>query len=226
MKQQKIKQVYDILLQEYEPQGWWPIAGVYNKKKILSDQEKWEIIVGTILTQNTSWTNVEKALQELRKNNCLAKETILAIEKEVLATYIRSAGYFNQKAERLKIVAQFFTTHSFVSLESMEIADLRRLLLSVKGIGPETADSIILYAFQKPLFVIDAYTKRIMSRVGICERDVGYYELQKQMEQNLPKDTERFNEYHALIVEHAKRYCRKVPVCEGCPLKYICLKKI
>ncbi len=214
--------IYQTLFQQYGPQGWWSISGIYKKLKKLSEQEKWEVIIGTILTQNTSWTNVEKALANLRKNKCLERTAILAIERETLAAYIRSAGYFNQKAERLKIVAQFFTLHSFDELEQMEKENLRALLLSIKGIGPETADSILLYAFQKPSFVIDAYTKRILNRIGICKKYISYDELQKLMEKNLPQDHGLFNEYHALLVEHAKRYCKKKPNCNLCPLSKSC----
>src|SRR3989338_2938349 len=220
-----ISSLYTTLLQNYGSQGWWPIYSVYKKRNSLTNEEKFEIIVGAILTQNTAWTNVEKALNELRRNNCLSIKAILETKEEILAQYIKSSGYNNQKAERLKIVAQFLLQHSFNELQNMEIMQLRALLLSVKGIGPETADSIILYAFSKPSFVIDTYTKRIMSRIGLCRKDVSYDELQTLITNNIEKDTEIYNEYHALLVEHAKRYCRVKPLCEECILNSVCQKR-
>ncbi len=218
--------VYQHLLSNYSPQGWWPINNIYKKREKLTNDEKFEIIVGAILTQNTAWTNVEKALHELRKNKCLSIKGILETKHETLAQYIKSSGYNNQKAERLKIVAQFSLQHPLGELQEMEIKELKTLILSVKGIGPETADSIILYAFMKPSFVIDTYTKRIMSRIGLCRKDVSYDELQTLFMNTIKKDTEMYNEYHALLVEHAKRYCRTKPLCEECVLKNICMKKI
>ena len=218
--------IYQTLLSHYSPQGWWPIDNIYKKRDSLTNEEKFEIIIGAILTQNTAWTNVEKALNELRKNNCLSLKGILETRQETLVLYIKSSGYNNQKAERLKIVAQFLLQHPLEELQNMEIKELRTLLLSVKGIGSETADSIILYAFMKPGFVIDAYTKRIMSRIGLCRKDVLYDELQTLITNNIEKDTELYNEYHALLVEHAKRYCRTKPLCEECILKDGCQKRI
>jgi endonuclease-3 related protein len=218
--------IYAILLKEYGPQGWWPIGTVYRKRLSLTNDEKFEIIVGAILTQNTAWTNVEKALHELRRNNCLTIKALLETKQETLAQYIKSSGYNNQKAERLKIVAQFLFQYSLEELQNMDMKELRALLLSVKGIGPETADSIMLYAFMKPIFVIDAYTKRIMSRIGLCSKDSSYDELQAAITHNMEKDTENYNEYHALLVEHAKRYCRTKPLCEECVLKEVCMKRM
>ncbi len=217
--------VYQTLLENYSPQGWWPINTVYKKRLSLSNEEKFEIIIGAILTQNTAWTNVEKALNELRRNNCLNVKAILETKHETLAQYIKSSGYNNQKAERLKIIAQFLLQHPLDELQKMEIKGLRTLLLSVKGIGPETADSIILYAFMKPSFVIDTYTKRIMSRIGLCRKDVSYDELQTLIVSTIEKNTEIYNEYHALLVEHAKRYCRTKPLCEECILKDNCSRQ-
>ncbi len=223
---QSFSVIYQTLLSNYSPQGWWPINNVYKKRYSLTNEEKFEIIIGAILTQNTAWTNVEKALNESRKNNCLSLKGILETRHETLAMYIKSSGYNNQKAERLKIVAQFLLQHPLEELQNMEIKELRTLLLSVKGIGPETADSIILYAFAKPSFVIDAYTKRIISRIGFCRKDVSYDELQTLITNNIEKDTEMYNEYHALLVEHAKRYCRTKPLCEECIVNTICQKKV
>ncbi|MEK6867578.1 MAG: endonuclease, partial [Nanoarchaeota archaeon] len=178
------------------------------------------------LTQNTNWKSVEKALNELRRNNCLSVKSILETKQETLAQYIKSSGYNNQKSERLKIIARFLLQHPLDELQKMEIIPLRNLLLSVKGIGPETADSIIVYAFMKQSFVIDTYTKRIMSRIGFCGKDVSYDDLQAVITNNVEKDVEIYSEYHALLVEHAKRYCRVKPLCGECILKDVCEKKI
>lgn len=185
-----------------------------------------KITKSNIFTQNTAWTNVEKALDNLRKNKCLSINGILETKQETLAQYIKSAGYFNQKTERLKIIAEFLVQHPLNELEKMETNELRSLLLSIKGIGPETADSILLYAFNKPSFVIDAYTKRIISRIGLTTKDVTYDELQNMITRNISQDTEMYNEYHALLVEHAKRYCQKKPICKGCSLNTVCRKMI
>ncbi|MBI5073202.1 endonuclease [Candidatus Woesearchaeota archaeon] len=219
-------QVYNELLRVYSHQGWWPINNEYKKRSTLSDTEKFEIIVGALLTQNTSWIQVEKALNELRKNNCLSVQGIIETKQETLGQYIKPAGYFNQKSERLKIIAQFLLQHPLAELQQMETNRLRALLLSVKGIGPETADSIILYAFSKPSFVIDTYTKRIMSRIGLCRKDVTYDELQELIVRNIPVDVEMYNEYHALLVEHAKQHCQTKPICADCPLSKDCKKLI
>lgn len=223
---QTLQDIYTLLLKNYGPQGWWPINTVYQKRISLSNEEKFEIIVGAILTQNTAWSNVEKALENLRKNKCLSQKAIMQTKQESIAHAIKSAGYFNQKAERLKIIAAFLLQHPLEELQAMETGELRKLLLSVKGIGPETADSIILYVFNKPSFVIDAYTKRILSRMGFCRKDVTYEELKKFCEDTLGKNSELYNEYHALLVEHAKRYCRTKPLCDDCILKRICKKNI
>ncbi len=218
--------IYKVLLKNYRQQGWWPINNEYKKRQRLTNDEKFEIIIGAILTQNTAWSNVEKALNEVRKNNCLSIKAILETRQEILAQYIKSSGYNNQKAERLKIVAQFLLQHPINELLAMKIEKLRTLLLSVNGIGQETADSIILYAFNKPIFVIDAYTKRIFLRVGLCRRNVTYDELQKQITKSIEKDTGIYNEYHALLVEHGKRYCRTKPLCGVCVINNVCEKKI
>jgi len=177
-----------------------------------------------ILTQNTSWKNVEKALNNLRDADIISPEKILQSNKNRLAKLIRPSGYYNQKAERLKIVAGFFLENTH--LENMPVSSLREKLLSVNGIGPETADSIILYAFRKPVFVIDTYTKRIFSRLGLCSKDIDYHSLQDLFHANLEKNTPIYNEYHALIVELAKRHCSKTPVCNFCPLMKICRKSL
>jgi endonuclease-3 related protein len=215
----KIIQIYRLLYREYGPQRWWPttlegeLHPTYHGKRI-NEKQRFEIIVGAILTQNTSWKNVEKAIIKLNKAKVLDINKIKKINTRTLAKLIRSAGYYNQKAERLKIAAGFF---------SKNISPARQQLLKVKGIGPETADSILLYAFEKPFFVIDAYTRRIMSRIGFRFKDYGG--LQNIFVKNLPKKTKLYNEYHALLVELAKSHCRTKPDCRGCPLHKICRRK-
>ena len=205
----KIIKIYESLLKEFGHQGWWPINNKYHPNDYSyphNEKEKLEIIYGAILTQNTSWKNVEKTLENIKDVD------VENIAKEKLASLIKSAGYFNQKAGRLKIAHEFFNRNKNPSREE---------LLKVKGIGPETADSILLYAFNKPYFVIDSYTKRIFSRLGFGDKS--YNDLQKMFHDNLDKDYKLFNEYHALLVQHAKVYCKKEPLCQKCPLNKICL---
>ena len=213
----QLMQIYKALLKEYSYQGWWPVSGKYNPGDHSfpnTEQQKFEICIGAILTQNTSWLNVEKALKNLSKAGLLNPVVMSKVKEEVIAKLIVPAGYFNQKAKKIKLFLEF--------LEKKPIT--RDNLLSVWGIGPETADSILLYAYKKPKFVIDSYTKRIMSRIGLCTKDVSYYELQHLFESKLKKDYKLFNEYHALFVEHAKQYCLNKPICKGCPIHQYCGK--
>ncbi|MBD3259675.1 hypothetical protein GF371_03530 [Candidatus Woesearchaeota archaeon] len=213
-----IKKSYDRLYKAFGRQRWWPTQGIENPL--------FEIIIGTILTQNTAWQNAEKAIINLCSNNLIDIGKIKKINRKRLANLIRSAGYYNQKAERLKIVAQHLAKYPSIKVFFDRPAEeLREELLSIKGIGPETADSILLYAGNKPCFVVDAYTKRIFSRLGLCEQDIDYHELQKIFIDSLKKDVRLFQEYHALIVECAKLFCRKKPVCKKCPLEKMCRKK-
>jgi endonuclease-3 related protein len=203
----KIEQIYHKLLEMYGPQGWWPLTvdGFHSKHymgKPKSFKHRFEIIVGAICTQNTNWKNVEKALYNLSKNKLLDIDKIRKADVSKLGDLIRPAGYYNQKAERLKIIAEFFSKNKDPSREE---------LLAVKGIGPETADSILLYAFEKLSFVVDAYTRRIFSNLGLIQIEDSYDSIKHIFENNLPKDLEMYKEYHALIVEHAKRYYRKKP---------------
>ena len=222
-----LNKVYTELYSRFGPQGWWPIDGKYKKGRlnsVKSFQEKFEIIIGAVLTQNTSWKNVEKALDNLRGKNLISPEKILKTDSKILADLIRPSGYFNQKADRLKIVSSFLLKNKNLKNEKDNI--IRKKLLDVKGIGLETADSILLYAFNKPFFVIDLYTKRIFSRLGFCEKNIEYKDLQKKFHENLPKKTNLYNEYHALIVELAKKHCTKIPSCDNCPLNKICKKNL
>ncbi len=177
-----------------------------------------------ILTQNTSWKNVEKAILKLSGANLISLTKLASAEESELAELIRSSGYHNQKAKKLK----FFANHVLSKHKSIEKffkqPNLREELLSLWGIGPETADSIVLYAAKQPSFVVDAYTKRIFSRLGFCSKDVDYHELQNRFHDKLPKDACMFNEYHALLVELAKRNCKAKPDCSACPLCNECKK--
>lgn len=208
-----ITKVYKILLKEFGPRGWWPINGKYSaefKNKIKSKVEKFEICAGAILTQSTNWKNVEKALDEMRKKGLISRDKLIQIDEKELARIIKPAGYHNQKAKKLKEFAKF---KGDVTREN---------LLDIWGIGPETADSILLYAYDQPFFVVDAYTKRIFSRLGMCDAKDNYEKIQKMFHENLEKDFKIFNEYHALLVELGKRNCKTKPICETCVLRKIC----
>ena len=231
MTQKSIQNMYENLYKHYGPQGWWPLLSEakrpgfdergYHKNKYnypTTNQQRFEIIVGTILTQNTSWKNVEKALKELK--NIMSPEQILATPTHTLAELIRSSGYFNQKAERLKIVATFLQEQGWETLLSRKTEQLREQLLSLKGVGPETADSILLYAFNRDSFVVDAYTKRILSRIGLTQKKASYEEVKELIEKTL--NAKHFNEFHALFVEHAKQFCKKKPDCNTCFLRDRC----
>lgn len=218
----ELKEIYKALLEVYGYQGWWPLfnektskieyhPGDYSYPK--NDSQRFEICQDAILTQNTSWKNVEKALENLKKYNLLNKEKLKLIEIKKLAEIIKSSGYNNQKAKKIKEFIKFLDSKKEIN---------RNNLLAIWGIGNETADSILLYAHKNPVFVIDSYTKRIFSRLGFCKESINYDELQKLFHKNLEKNHKLFNEYHALIVEHAKRFCKKKPLCDNCPIKTHC----
>ncbi|OMH40563.1 endonuclease [Desulfurobacterium indicum] len=203
-----MRTVFDRLFRFFGPQYWWPA------------ETKFEVCVGSILTQNTAWTNVERAIHNLKKENLLSPYAIVQVPDERLRELIRPAGFFNQKAERLKIFAKFLIDNGgFEKLSLLPLYSLREKLLNLKGVGRETADSMILYAFEKPIFVVDAYTKRLFYRMGFIDSEkIDYDVLREKVERSLPKDIELFSEFHALIVKHCKEFCRKKPLCEGCPL--------
>lgn len=202
--------MYESMLSALGPQHWWP------------GQTRFEIAMGAILTQNTAWTNVEKAIANLRKERMLSAKAMNAAPKTRLAAAIRPSGYYNQKAKKLKCFLSFFERKygsSFKEMANQTAPNLRKELLSIHGIGPETADSILLYALEKPIFVVDAYTRRIFSRHGFCKPDEDYHDLQRFFMERLPQDVSLFNEYHALIVHTGKNFCKKSrPLCQGCPL--------
>jgi endonuclease-3 related protein len=225
-----IRKIFKCLFDSYGPQGWWPLtelheAGGANPTKTGSihgyhpgdytypktRDQQFEIICGALLTQNTSWTQVEKALFNLKNLNALYPGGIRSLGPEVLIEAIKPAGYYNQKATRLNALVLWF-----IELEGSIPA--REELLSLKGIGPETADSILLYAFKQPSFVVDSYTRRIVTNLRLVDEKANYSEIKALFEESLPRDPEVYQEYHALLVEHAKRYYQKKSSYAKCPL--------
>ena len=203
--------IYNSLLKHFGPQHWWP------------GETPFEVIIGAILTQNTSWDNVEKAIASLKASGKFTPEGLFKLQTDKLALLIKSSGYFNIKAKRLKNFLSFLFNDYEGNIDRMLKEDghiLRHKLLNVNGIGPETADSILLYAAEYPIFVVDAYTNRIFSRHGYIPADATYHQIQELFVGNLPKDTQLYNEYHALIVRVGKELCRKTPRCNSCPIEY------
>lgn len=204
-------EIYDKLHRAFGPQHWWP------------GDTPFEIAVGAILTQNTNWGNVEKAIQNLKRYRALSSKALHGMPVGKLTESIRPAGYFNIKAQRLKSFIDFLMNDYRGSMKKMEKEDMhtiREKLLGINGIGPETADSILLYALGKPVFVIDAYTKRVLSRHGVMDHEKSYEEFQELFHGSLKRDVTLYNEYHALLVKVGKTYCkRQKPKCEKCPLK-------
>jgi endonuclease-3 related protein len=220
--------LFKRLIEEFGYQDWWPIDKKYHKKN--SSDPRFEIIVGAILTQNTSWSNVEKALENLKLKSFLDIEKIVKINIKDLRSMIKPTGFFNQKAERIKNIAKYLNNNYNGDLDwffNRNLKDIRKELLSLNGIGQETADSIILYAGNMPIFVVDTYTKRICKRLSL-NTTTEYNKTQQYFEEELNKEysnknlTQVYNEYHALIVKLAKIYCKKKPVCKECPLKKNC----
>lgn len=205
-----LRKIYSELLAKHGCQGWWPTRrfGYHpgNKSRKLSEEEMLEVCVGAILTQNTSWKNVEKALAELFSARVMSLEKLAGIRREKLEMLVRSSGFYRQKAERLQLFCRHVLSQygSFSSMFKKKLGDLRNELLSLKGIGRETADSMLLYAGRKPVFVVDAYTKRLCARLGICDENIKYDELQEVFHRELPRDHKVYNEFHALIVREGK----------------------
>jgi len=205
--------IYHQLMAHYGAQHWWPA------------REPFEVIIGAILTQSAAWGNVEKAIANLKAANALSPQALRQIPLPEVAVLIHPCGYYNAKALKLKSLAYWLGEHYSDSLNKLFANDtdsLRQQLLSVHGIGQETADSIILYAANKPIFVIDAYTRRIISRVGLAPDNNSYAAYQDLFMDNLPTDAELFNEYHALLVRLAKNVCRRHPLCPQCCLNNLC----
>ena len=202
---------FDAMLRAYGPQFWWPA------------RTRFEVIAGAILTQNTSWANVERAITKLHSEHLLSPAAVERVPVNHLASLIRCSGYFRQKARKLKAFVEFLRTRYQGSLNRMfatATADLREQLLSVYGIGPETADSILLYAGNHPVFVVDAYTRRILERHQLADRKDSYDQIRQTFESSLSANFKLFSEYHALLVHTGKHFCRKgEPACEHCPLR-------
>lgn len=201
--------LFEMLLHSFGPQKWWP------------GDTPFEIAVGAILTQNTNWSNVEKAIQNLKREKLLTARALRSLPERRLAELIRPAGYFNVKSRRLKEFLGYLADRhqgSMVKMKRRLLDELRPELLGVHGIGPETADSILLYALEKPTFVIDAYTKRVLSRHGVLEYGYSYDAFQDLFHRTLPRDVALFNEFHALFVRIGKEFCKPTPRCTGCPL--------
>jgi len=210
--QRLLMNIYQILYQTYGPRNWWP------------GETPFEVMVGAILTQNTSWRNVEKAIEKLKGKGVLNPVGIHRLQKSKLASLIKSSGYFRIKADRLKSFVSFLFEEYDGKIKKMReegLGELREKLLEVKGIGPETADSILLYGLRKPIFVVDAYTRRVLSRHGVVSERASYDEIQKLFMDHLPWDERLFNEYHALLVHLGKTLCKKNPKCDSCLLQNI-----
>ena len=204
----KLTALYDRLLDAYGPQRWWPAESAF------------EVIVGAVLTQNTSWKNVEKAINSLNKTGNLDLDRIAALAQDELAELIRPSGFFNVKAKRLKNLCGWLRSQGGLdALTKWDTRRLRQSLLSINGVGPETADDILLYAFQRPVFVIDAYTRRLLKKLGLVEGGEDYETLREMFEACLPPEHRLYNEYHALIVRHAKEKCARDNHCRHCAVE-------
>ena len=209
-----LRDVYRRLLRRYGPQAWWP------------GETPFEVMVGAVLTQNTAWENVEKAIANLRANDALEPRAIVEAHPKRLASWLRPSGYFNVKAKRLRNFCRWYLAEGGLeTLGEWPTPELRRALLGISGVGPETADDILLYAFERPVFVIDAYTRRIFARLGLVAGQEDYEVLRDRFEEGLGRGRRNvalFNEYHALIVRHAKQACRVRPRCGQCCLDAVC----
>jgi len=211
---EKLMQIFDLMFEHTRPRHWWPA------------QTRFEVIVGAILTQFVSWKNVERAVSNLKENNLLSLEAIWKVETETLEKHIRCTRFYKQKARKLKEFCEYVCEYYDKDLErflNRDKYELRKELLSLYGIGEETADSIILYAAEKPIFVVDSYTRRIFNRLGFFEENISYKDMQKFFMDNLPHDVKLFNEYHAQIDWVGNNCCAKTtPKCIDCPLGKIC----
>ena len=208
-----IPRIYERLLGVHGPQGWWPADSPF------------EMMVGAVLTQACTWVNAERAIAALRSANALSAESIIALPEQELAGLVRPAGYFNAKARKLKALARFLMDRFGGDPEGMSQVPterLRQMLLSVHGVGEETADDILVYAANRPVFVVDAYTRRIAARLGLAREDASYSELSALFAGAMPEDVPALGEFHALLVRHAKQTCRKSPRCGECSLVDLC----
>lgn len=210
MSSERLMEIYNLLYDRYGQQQWWP------------GETRFEVAVGAILTQNTNWGNVEKAIGNLKRADALCADKLHEMDADVLAELIRPAGYYNIKAARLKNFIRWLFDNFQGDIENLmpiNVYDLREQLLSVKGIGRETADSILLYGLDKPVFVVDTYTCRVLTRHGLIETGADYEQVREFFESSLPGEPELFNEYHALLVRVGKEHCKPKAKCSGCPLE-------
>ena len=222
-------QLYTILFDAFGPQKWWPMDHSHHQENMTDP--RFEVMIGAILTQNTAWTNVEKAILQLKQKNLLDIHELAVADSVLVKRLIKSSGYFNQKTKRLQFLAQYLMEHynsNLNSFFSQSVPQLRKELLSLHGIGPETADSILLYAAEKPIFVVDAYTKRLCTRIPLPVRSQSYEDIQQFFQDHLQNQysphilVQIYNEYHALIVNLGKYYCKPKPNCTHCPIMNHC----
>lgn len=232
-RRQTLTIIHRLLEAAYGFQGWWPLSGRAGRAGYdaegycidrsavapLSNDERVEIALGAILTQNTAWENARRAIASLRSSGLASLEALHSAEQSVLAEAIRASGYFNQKAKKIMLIAEFFARRV---ADDRSGAPTRAELLAIWGVGPETADSVLLYAYNEPYFVADAYARRVFGRVGVSEGARSYEGLQRICHESLPRDPAVYGEYHALLVRHARTHCLKTPHCEGCPLAAVC----
>lgn len=210
-----VREIFEILYENYGPQDWWPA------------ESSFEVMIGAVLTQNTNWNNVSRAIANLKAKNLIDPQRLVSADKRKLMAAIRPSGFCRQKASYLKGLSRYVIEKYSGDLRRMsrvETLALRKELLAIKGLGPETADSILLYALNKSVFVIDSYTRRIFGRHGVKIKDADYSGWQGFFESQLQRDVRLFNEYHALIVRLAKERCRKKPECHGCPLEGVAVE--
>ncbi|MCG6896023.1 MAG: endonuclease III domain-containing protein [Thiocapsa sp.] len=211
MEPEALRRVHEVLVACFGPQDWWPAESAF------------EIMVGAILTQNTAWTNVERALMRLQARIPLSAEAILRLDSDELADALRPSGYFNVKSQRLRSFCEAYLQAGGLSgLDRLPTPALRAWLLGLKGVGPETADDILLYAFERPVFIVDAYTRRIFSRLGLLAGKEPYERIRDAFERALGPDVPLLKEYHALIVQQGKAVCRSRPACDRCALWQTC----
>jgi endonuclease III related protein len=228
-----IPALYKKLLRFHGPQGWWPIIdlksgiSVYKPRLRYNENEKFEIFIGAILTQGIAWKNVEKAIHNLKKEKCLDPASLNRISHEKLGVLIKPTGYFNQKANKVKNFIKWFSQYNYLFSLFNKIPDieLRKNLLSINGIGPETADSMLNYGLGRKIFVVDAYTKRILSRLGYIDESQDYHSVQNLFHKILKPDAQNYKEFHSLFVVHGSIYCKKTPLCNDCPLSSCCKQK-
>ncbi len=202
-----LKEVYERLRKVYDVREWWPHRNWF------------EVVVGAVLAQNTSWKNVEKSLKKLDELGALTPERILELPLGVLEDAIKSSGFYKRKVRTLKEISAYFLSEDW---KNKDTVSLREDLLKIKGIGKETADTILLYALGRRIMVVDRYTYRILTRLGVYKGPYNYERIRELIEREMPQDVETFKRFHALLVEHAKHVCKKEPLCKECPLKDVC----